>query len=358
MARVIDEKDDETTGETRVIDESGREVREERTPPAPRPSDRADVSDDASGADDGGDDDGTEEEEQEERAAAEPGSTRSVNAAKRARRREAMERDRATIGLLKDELTTTQARLAELEKRGVRSDFDRIDAQIARAGAAIAAARAKHADAVKDGNGEAAAEALEALTDAKMALNQFQGMRARGEEAIRRAREGGGRATRPSPEHEALARQATDYGENWKARNTWWGQPGNEVDTAMVDALDNYVMDVERLDPSKPEYWERLDELIAERLPHRGQDGAAQPRDGEGRREDARGAQRPQSRSRPPSRRSDPSDSGGTGGGFTPTKAQIDAAREAGLWDTAEGRKRAMAYFKKAERDARDRGDR
>ena len=356
MAKVIDEKDDEMTGETRVIEEgTGREVRDDKEPPQRelRPSDRADIEEDQ-GEDAGGDsDDG-----QEERAAADPGSTRSVNAAKRARRREAMERDRATIGLLKDELDLAKQRLAELEKRGVRSDFDRIDQAIERARVAVNAARVKHADAVKNGDGEAASEALEALTDAKMALNNFQGMRARGEAAIRQAQNGGGRATRPSPEHEALARQATDYGENWKTRNTWWGRPGNEVDTAVVDALDSYVLETEKLDPATPEYWERLDELIAERLPHRVQGGGRSENGGDdGRRGEGR-SQRQQPRSRPPSRRSDPSDGGGDSGGYTPTAAQIAAARDAGLWDTPEGRKRAMAYFRKADREARERGDR
>ena len=116
---------------------------------------------------------------------------------------------------------------------------------------------------------------------------------------------------------------------SWLKSNNWYDPNGQDTDSRIAKVIDNALAS-EGWDPSDPEYWDELDNRLKERLPHRytGKTGGNRNR-----------------RSGTSSGRSDVSGSSTAKNTFTLSRDRVQALKDAGMWDDADKRAKAIRRY-------------
>lgn len=133
-----------------------------------------------------------------------------------------------------------------------------------------------------------------------------------------------------------LPARVQGYVNDFTSEHPWYNPSGGDIDSDIVLALDKDV--ATRFDPGTSEYWDELNDLMAERLPHRFADPVAQappkPRAQAQTRLAPANAQQPQPRQQVAPQRRGPMVAGGgemNGAGGKPTQVVITPARKDSL---------------------------
>lgn len=235
-------------------------IKEDDDKPAPKP----DAAAEGDGSD--GDDRGEEGEEEEERSLSDqPDEERErIREARRAKRRRERERtrgDRQYITNLEQQVRDLNGRLVVQETRQGQADLGAVQDQKKRASNAYNNAMVVHAQAIKDADGEKAAQAMDAAFNARRAFENF--------DAIERQIVDGARRTVAAPK--PLDEMARHYGMEWKKRNDWFDDredPDRVQDAAVIDSIESRLVS-EGYNPSTRDYWDELQTRQRKYLPHR-----------------------------------------------------------------------------------------
>ena len=190
--------------------------------------------------------------------------TEAIREAKRARRRakkqfqreQQKEKDLRFNQLLRQNQELME-RLKAVETRTHGSELARIDKAIEDQEVRINYARMKIADATKNQDGDAMAEAQDLLYEARRAHEALNNLKKQAASAAPKRSPTQG----PDP---MMQRHAAA----WMERNSWYDPGKNDEDSAIAFAVDERLAK-EGWDPRSPEYWEELDSRLQKRLPHR-----------------------------------------------------------------------------------------
>ncbi len=123
--------------------------------------------------------------------------------------------------------------------------------------AAFAQAEKDHADAFAEGDGVKATKAMRVMYDAQRRIEQLQGVKTQLE-------------TQPAQEQHVQQpdRAIANKAKEWAKRNSWYDASGKDVDSEIAKAISG-VLANEGYDPKSDDFWDELDERLAERLPEK-----------------------------------------------------------------------------------------
>ena len=201
-------------------------------------------------------------------------------------------------------------RLSVLERKSHGSDLARLNKAIEDQDNRILFAKQKISEATRTGNGELLTSAQEMWFEAR-----------RQAEALANLKQ---RATAPQKQRtiQAPDPQLQRHANKWMSENTWYDPNGKDPDSRRALNEDSILAE-EGYDPKTADYWEELDRRLQRVVPHRYTEDANE---------------RPRSRPR----------SAVTGSGrefastngrrysFTLSPDQVNAMKDAGMWDDAE----------------------
>lgn len=244
------------------------------------------------------------------------------------------------------------ARLATIEEGSVEGVGRRIDASIAGAERAMAAAkdRLKRAMADQDADAVVAAnEEIAQITVDRQRMHDdkriFEERRAQAKEPVRDQDDAGaaddGQTKRRVEFEKTILRNASIF----QRRNAWYDHNDDDDDTRVVKKLDAEVA-AEGYNPAEKAYWEELEARMKEELPHRFEGkakGAARVDD-----DDDDGGDR-KVISMGSGRDSRHSKSGN--GEYRLSRDRVQAIKDAGMWDDPVERKKMVDSYKKWDRE-------
>lgn len=259
----------------------------------------------------------------------------SRNKERRQRQKEARDRKEAEIAALKAEVAEAKRlvseRLAGIEANNVGNQVAQLDNRLRELDQTETYARQKHRQAISDSDGVVADEALtvlhriqaernQALAYREQMLGQVNQFRAMQEHL----------ANNPSPaemvQPETFSDLATAHAQTWARQNPWFVPGGQDPDSRIAMNVETRLY-AEGSSPEDPEHWERLNAELKRHLPHRfnGSSGRRGPMVG--------GASEYL---------------GGTNGRGTVTlpKAFVDGLKDAGIWDNADLRNKAIKNYR------------
>lgn len=270
---------------------------------------------------DDGDDDGDERARQQEIAAGgsvdpEAEALREAKRQRRQRRKEyhrSVEREKdVKLQQLERQNRELLERMAQLDQRVRGSEVHRVDNDLEDAQNRIAFAKMKIKEAAETGNGELLVNAQEMLQDSTKQFEALAGLR---ERMIKQP------VVPQQPKKPTQDPRVQRLAADWLRNNPWYDPNGGDPDSKRA-LLQDQALHEEGFDPTMPEYWEELDDRLQKLLPHRYTDTT----DDE-----------PRRTSRPrnvvtASGRNTPSSTGGANQ-FTLSRDQVQAMKDAGMWD-------------------------
>lgn len=241
---------------------------------------------------------------------------RDAKRQRRSRRKEyhrSVERDKdAKLQHLERQNRELLERMSHLDQRMRGSEVHRVDNDLEDAQNRIAFAKAKIREAAETGNGDLLVNAQEMLQDSTKQFEALAGLRDR--MVKQPAPASTPKQARPDP---AVQRMAAD----WLRNNSWYDPKGGDPDSKRA-LLQDQALHEEGYDPSTPEYWEELDDRLQKLIPHRYTDTTD---------EEPRRTSRPRNVVTA-SGRNTPSSTGGANQ-FTLSRDQVQAMKDAGMWD-------------------------
>lgn len=220
-------------------------------------------------------------------------------------------------------------RLAQVENAAAGFQFAQVDRLIEDEVTRVEYVKMKMAQAAQAGDITSQMEYMDQFHDAKKKLEQAQLLKQRHLEDAKRPRN-----NVPNPAAETIQLNAT----SWLKKNSWYDASGSDTDSRIAKVVDNALAS-EGWDPADPEYWDELDNRLKERLPHRyaGKVGGERNR-----------------RSGTSSGRSDTSGSPSAGKNtFTLSRDRVQALKDAGMWDDADKRAKAIRRYAEFDRNNR-----
>ena len=143
-----------------------------------------------------------------------------------------------------NELNELRGRLAVVEKKSQAVDVSQVDAALKQAGDAYHYFKGQIADAVKNQNGEVAADATEKMLVAQRRyedLNRIKQSVAKQE-------------NQPAP----LDPRVANLAKGWLEKNKWYDPSGSDEDSFVAAQIDKRIAQ-EGWNPATPQYWEELD---------------------------------------------------------------------------------------------------
>lgn len=310
-------------------------------PPSMVPPQEEDEKQPQNAADDA--DDGSDEADDEAREAeiASGGSVNEESEAlreqkrlKRQRRKEyhkqVQEEKNLKLDMLSRQNQQLLERLAVLERKSHGSDLARLDTKIEEQQNRVAFAKAKMAEAVSTGNGELQASAQEMWFEARRNVEALENLRKKASQLPRQ---------QPIQQQNPML---ANYAKQWMSNNRWYDPKGGDADSKVALAIDD-AMASEGWEASTPEYWQELDNRLQKYLPHRytvDTDGKPNRRP----RNVVTGSGRESAASR------------GGSNQIELSKAQVDAMKEAGMWDDPKRRAKMIANYAQYARSQRNNG--
>jgi hypothetical protein len=271
------------------------------------------------------------EVEQEGESAKEKEQRLSKSQERKQRQREAREAKDRELLALRNQLAETTGRLNQIEQRGQADDYGRIEQGIYEAQGQMSEAKRIIARALEEKNGEALAQANDALYEAR---RRAELLLAEKQRYVQQAQQP--RAQPPDP---LLVKHARD----WMSKNRWYDPRGLDNDSKIALSIDQMLAS-EGMDPRTEGYWEEFNERVAKYLPHRATVQRKRVVEEEEQDDDP-----PQSQTRGSGR-----ESGGGGGKITfrISKDRVDAMKEAGQWDQFQSDKTFRARMIKRFKDS------
>jgi hypothetical protein len=243
-----------------------------------------------------------------------PNDTEAIRSARREKRRlkKQMHREQQREKDLRFQQLAKQnqellARLSAVEQRTHGSEMARIDKAIQDQQVRIQYAKMKIAEATTSQDGEALANAQEMWFEARRASEALENLKKQASQPKRQA---------PTAPDISVQRHAA----SWMERNSWYDPGKKDRDSKIATVIDEEMVS-EGWDPRSADYWQELDDRLKDALPHRYNhdiDGKSSPR-------------RPRSVVTGSGRESAAS-SGGKNT-FTLSRDQVQAMKDAGMWE-------------------------
>lgn len=221
--------------------------------------------------------------EADEDAAAEAGATndeereairerrRAEKADRKARREQAISRDKLELDFLRQQNDQLERRLAAQEQRTAQTDLASLDEQIRRAANEAAMAERVIAKAVEAGNGNDVAQAMRYRDQAIARAQQLNQIKAQ--------------ATAPRPVEPQIDNMTLHYAKQFIEDHPWYDAQGRDEDSAIVLAIDQGLVR-DGFNPQSEEYWAELRKRVGRRFPER---AAREPKESAPARRAARG---------------------------------------------------------------------
>lgn len=247
-----------------------------------------------------------------------------------AREKEARENTqlRGEIGELREQLVGMQKlftgqvepRIVELGEQQIQQNIRTIDQEVANAEAAYNAANSRFVTAGQASDTEGQMSALNDRDKALVRRERASTAKANAETQLARLTEQRGRApdqqqrrqegVDPRQQQQAprLSARAQANVDRFQDENSWFDPNGRDMDSRIAMMVDKDIMD-RGFRPEDPAYWEEMDAMLQERLPHlyrdapapQQQDGQPPPRQQQPRQQQPRPGAAPQQRRGPPS---------------------------------------------------------
>ena len=212
-------------------------------------------------------------------------------------------------------------RLSVLEKKSHGSDLARLNKAMEDQHNRTLFAKQKMAEAIASGNGELHASAQEMWFEAR---RQFEALDAVKKKATAPARQRTIQAPDPQLQRHASA---------WMENNQWYDPNGRDPDSKVALTIDQ-AMAEEGWNPKTPQYWEELDNRLQKYLPHR-YTGEADERPTQKRpRNFVTGSGRESASSSVIGRNQ-----------FALSRDQVQAMKDAGMWDDPEKRAKMIRRY-------------
>ena len=212
--------------------------------------------------------------------------------------------------------------VAILMKKSHGSDIARLNAAKTEKQNKILFAKQKIAEATQTGNGEMLTAAQELWFDAR---REYEAL----DNVIKKA---------TAPQRERTIRapdpQLQRHANNWMQNNQWYDPNGKDPDSKIALTIDQ-AMAEEGWNPKTPQYWEELDNRLQKYLPHRYTGDTDE---------------KPIRNSRPrnvvtSSGRESSSSSAIGKNQFALTREQVQAMKDAGMWDDADKRAKMIRRY-------------
>lgn len=242
---------------------------------------------------------------------------------KRTRRKEyhkqvSTEKD-VKLTLLERQNQSLLERLSVLERKSHGSDLARLDKAIEDQDIRITFAKQKIAEAARTGNGELLTSAQEMWFDARRQSEALANLKKR---AVAPQKQSTIQAPDPQLQRHANA---------WMSNNSWYDPNGKDADSRRA-LNEDAILAEEGYDPKTSEYWVELDKRLQKMIPHRYT-------------EDADEKPRSKPRSAVTGSGREFASNNGRGNSFTVSKDQVDAMKDAGMWDDAEKRAKMIRRY-------------
>lgn len=233
---------------------------------------------------------------------------------KQARRAAIQNKDRL-VASLQMQVQDLSERLARVDRKQVGTDLNRLDEDLNRAVRTAEEAKQFMKSTAEAGDWEGNAEATELFYNSRRQAEHLYGIKQK--------------ATAPRGNGQPqVDNRVVNHASSWMNRNPWYKHGSTETDSIITKAVDDGLVQ-EGYDPRTPEYWDELDDRLAEKLPHRYKGKVER------------------TRSSPNVGGGEKNSSSGNGSkGFFLSEARIQAIKEAGKWDDPEARKKMIAKYK------------
>lgn len=294
------------------------ELQEGQTPPEETPSEESEGHEEDEAEDE--EEESTPSETDDERAAIRE-RRRQERELKKKRRREFERRDRLVIGQQQMVIQELQQRLQAVERTTSVSQMAQLDNAITEAEQYATHNEQLVQQAIETGNGAIAAKAMKDWNAAQTRANELKQLKAN---YTRTSQQG------PSPTAiDPVVRQNT---ESWAKKNSWFDMRGTDLDSRIALQIDDQLAK-DGYDPKSSEYWEELDNRIAQYLPHR--------------------ANKRQVRPRSPVQGSGKASASSVSGKKTVylSPARVQAIKDSGAWDNPEARNRMIKAYQDFDRN-------
>lgn len=183
---------------------------------------------------------------------------------RKARRDEAIKRDKLELDFLRKRNDDLERRISGVEQRTHQADLSQFDAAIAQASNEIEMADKVIAKAVANGNGEDVAKALRYRDEANARVQQLTFQKQQ--------------TAQQRPAQPGLDERTMYHAQEFIKDNPWYDAQGRDEDSAIVLAIDQ-ALAKDGYNPSSEEYWDELRSRAARRLPERFAKAAAPARE-------------------------------------------------------------------------------
>jgi hypothetical protein len=263
-----------------------------------------------------------------------PDDTDAVREAKRARRRSkrALARDTTRerelqLQQLKRQNEEMAQRMAELERKSQYSELSQLDKQIEDENLRLEYAKMKISEAAAAGDGDAMVQAQEMLYDSKEKLSSLSGVK---NQYVRQAQ---------APKQERIDPRMQMQATKWIERNGWYKPDLGDTDSRIAKSVDEELVK-EGWNPNEADYWDELDSRLQKYLPHR-YNVSAERNSSDRKPRNVVGS----------SGREASASFGGSNRTFTLSPQQVNAIKEAGMWDNIESRNRMIRRYAQQSRN-------
>lgn len=180
---------------------------------------------------------------------------RKEKAERKARRDEAVKRDKIELDFLRKRNDDLERRLTVQEQRTAQFDLNTLDGQIQSAMQTVETAERVIAKAVEAGNGE---DVTQALRYRDQAIERARQLHAAKQAALQK----------PAPQAPVIDDLTMHHAQEFLNENTWYDPQGRDEDSAIVLAIDQALVK-DGFNPQSSEYWDELRRRAARRLPER-----------------------------------------------------------------------------------------
>jgi hypothetical protein len=263
-----------------------------------------------------------------------PDDTDAVREAKRNRRRskKALARDtnrerEIQLQQLRRQNEEMTQRMAELERKSQYSELNQLDKQIEDENLRVEYAKMKISEAAAVGDGDAMVQAQEMLYDSKQKLSSLSGVK---NQYVKQSQ---------APKREKIDPRMQMQATKWIERNNWYKPDLTDTDSRIAKSVDEELVK-EGWNPNEADYWDELDSRLQKYLPHH-YNVSAERNSSDRKPRNVVGS----------SGREASASFGGSNRTFTLSPQQVNAIKEAGMWDNVESRNRMIRRYAQQSRN-------
>jgi len=237
---------------------------------------------------------------------------------------------------LRRENQSMAERLAVVERKTTTSEIARVDQAMEEEAHRVMFAKQKIKEAIDTGNGELATSAQDLLLEASKRYDQLADTKQR-------------MTAKPAaqPAMQPIDRQVQRHAANWMSKNSWYDPNSRDPDCRRA-LMEDQILAEEGYDPKTQEYWEELDNRLQNIMPHRYTgtvDDVPTPR-----------TSRPRTAVTGSGRETVPPSSEGNKNYINLSKDEVDAIKDAGMWDDPVKRNKMIARYARERQTIRERG--